>query len=88
MLIGMETQQIAVRVPTPLLIALDELVGSGMFESRAAAVRAGIESVTETARQRLIDLAVVEGYRRQPATELEDSAALAALRRSILQEPW
>lgn len=84
----MSTEQIAVRVPTDLLALLDDLVGDGVFKSRAAAVRAGIEAVAEAERRRLIDRAVVEGYRRQPPTEFEDSAALDALRRTISQEPW
>ena len=84
----MATEQIAVRIPTSLLEELDELVGGGVFESRAAAVRAGIESVTEAERQRLIDSAVVDGYRRQPPTDIEDDAALDALRRTIAQESW
>jgi Arc/MetJ-type ribon-helix-helix transcriptional regulator len=84
----MSTEQIAVRVSADLLARLDDLVGDGVFKSRAAAVRAGIEAVTEAERRRLIDRAVVEGYRRRPPTELEDSAALDALRRTIQQEPW
>ncbi len=81
-------EQIAVRVPVLLLAELDELVAAGIYGSRAAAVRAGIQAVTEAERQRLIDRAVVEGYKRQPPTESEDDLALAALRRSILEEPW
>lgn len=88
MLNDMATEQIAVRVPTPLLSVLDDLVDRGVYESRAAAVRAGIEAVAENERQRSIDRAVVEGYRRQPPTVIEDTAALSALRRSIAEEPW
>lgn len=88
MIIGMSTEQIAVRVPTDLLAMLDDLVSDGVFKSRAAAVRAGIEAVTDAERRRLIDRTVIEGYRRQPPTELDDNAALDALRRTIQQEPW
>ncbi len=84
----MSTTQIAVRLPTDLLASLDELVISGIFESRAAAMRAGVELVTaEHARQK-IDQAIVDGYRRIPPTTDELQAARASLRDSILEEPW
>ena len=82
------TEQIAVRLPEPLLSDLDELVESGVYESRAAAVRAGIEAITKLELQRRTDRAVVDGYTRQPPTETEEHAALASLREAILDEPW
>ena len=88
MLTGMASEQIAIRVPATLLAAVDELVARGTFDSRAAAVRAGIEAVTEAEQQRSIDQAVVEGYRRKPPTELETEFARTSLRRSIREEPW
>lgn len=82
------TEQIAVRLPEPLLSDLDELVESGAYESRAAAVRAGIEAIMKLERQRLTDRAVIDGYTRQPPTETEEHAALASMREAILDEPW
>lgn len=84
----MPTEQIAVRLPEDLLAQLDELVDQGVYESRAAAVRAGIEVVAELARQRRTDRAVIEGYRRTPPTKLEKAAAIASLRDAIVEEPW
>ena len=84
----MATEQIAVRLPETLLSDLDELVTSGAYESRAAAVRAGIETVARIERQRRTDRAVVDGYERTPPTAREDSAASASLREAILEEPW
>ena len=84
----MATEQIAVRLPEPLLADLDDLVTSGAFKSRAAAVRAGIEAITKLEHQRQTDRAVVDGYALQPPTEGEDHAALASLREAILEEPW
>jgi Arc/MetJ-type ribon-helix-helix transcriptional regulator len=82
------TEQIAVRLPEELLSELDELVSRGIYVSRAAAVRAGIETVMELDRRRLTDRAVIEGYRRTPPTEAEREAAIASLRDAILEEPW
>jgi len=82
------TEQIAVRLPEPLLSGLDDLVTSGAYKSRAAAVRAGIEAIMKLERQRQTDRAVVDGYTLHPPTESEDRAALASLREAILDEPW
>jgi Arc/MetJ-type ribon-helix-helix transcriptional regulator len=84
----MTTEQIAVRLPDELLTALDGLVSRGVYESRAAAVRAGIEAVVELDRRRLTDVAMVEGYRRIPPTTGEREAAIESLREAILEEPW
>jgi Arc/MetJ-type ribon-helix-helix transcriptional regulator len=82
------TEQIAVRLPEELLAVLDDLVDRGVYESRAAAVRAGIEAVLELDRRRLTDRAIVDGYRRLPPTTSERAAAIASLRDAIAEEPW
>ena len=84
----MATEQIAVRLPEELLRVLDDLVARGVYESRAAAVRAGIEAVLELDRRRLTDQAIVDGYRRVAPTEAEREAAISSLRGAILEEPW
>jgi Arc/MetJ-type ribon-helix-helix transcriptional regulator len=84
----MGTQQIAVRLPDELLSELDALVDRGVYNSRAAAVRAGLEAVMDQERRRATDRAVVEGYRRSPPTTAEDASAIASLRDAILEEPW
>ena len=84
----MATEQIAVRLPKEQLDVLDDLVARGVYESRAAAVRAGIDAVLDIDRRRLIDIALIDGYRRVPPTKAEDLAALASLRDSIEEEPW
>ncbi|HEX6239106.1 MAG TPA: ribbon-helix-helix domain-containing protein [Acidimicrobiales bacterium] len=84
----MPPEQIAVRLPEDLMRELDELVGRGVYESRAAAVRAGIEAVVDLEHRRVTDRAVVEGYRRSPQTRGERVAALASLRDAIVEEPW
>jgi len=88
MILGMASEQIAVRLPQQLLSDLDQLVADGRYESRAAAVRAGVEAVTELERRRQIDRAIVDGYRRIPPTPSEDAAALTSLRDAIAEEPW
>lgn len=82
------TEQIAVRLSEELLHELDALVAHGAYESRAAAVRAGIAAVAALERRRQTDRAIVAGYRRTPPTAGEQDAALASLRDAIVQEPW
>lgn len=84
----MATEQIAVRLPEELLNRLDDLVANGVYGSRAAAVRAGIEVITDLERRRRTDQAVIDGYRRVPLSAAEQDAAAASLREAIAEEPW
>jgi Arc/MetJ-type ribon-helix-helix transcriptional regulator len=84
----MVTEQIAIRLPEELLDQVDQLVDEGVYESRAAAVRAGLEIVAELARRRALDDAIVRGYERLPPTRSERASALASLREAIAEEPW
>jgi Arc/MetJ-type ribon-helix-helix transcriptional regulator len=59
--------QIAVRIDQDLADRLDALVADGRFDTKADAIRAGIEALLEHERQRRLDDAIVEGYRRIPA---------------------
>jgi Arc/MetJ-type ribon-helix-helix transcriptional regulator len=88
MLLGMATEQIAVRVPEELLDRVDQLVDDGVYDSRAAAVRAALELLAELARRHALDDAIVQGYERFPATPNERASALASLRDAIAEEPW
>jgi Arc/MetJ-type ribon-helix-helix transcriptional regulator len=82
------THQIAIRLPYELLDELDELVANGVYESRAAAVRAGVEAITALEHRRRTDRAIVAGYQRTPPTAIEYDAAVASLRDAIVEEPW
>lgn len=82
------TIQIAIRVPDELVARLDELVAAGSYESRAAAVRAGIEVLMALDRRRTTDNAIVEGYLRMPSSSAEKHSALASLRDAIAEESW
>lgn len=84
----MATEQIAVRLSDELLAELDGLIEQGRYPSRAAAVRAGVEALTELERQRATDAAVVAGYRQRPPSASDRTAAIASLREAIDEEPW
>lgn len=80
--------EIAVRLPEPLLNDVDALVTSGSFSSRGEAVQAGLEALTKLEAARRIDSAIVAGYTDMPQSETDEKIATAALRASILEEPW
>ncbi|MHB1717513.1 MAG: hypothetical protein ACYCV5_09350 [Acidimicrobiales bacterium] len=71
------TEQIAVRLPRVLL---DALVTGGIYDSRAAAVRAGVEAITALERGQQTDRAIVAGYRHTPPTSREHGSATASRR--------
>lgn len=88
MLTGMTTVQIAVRIPADLLAAVDALIGDGIAENRADLVRGALERFVEESERIRIDQAITDGYQRIPVTADEEATAMAALRKSIAEEPW
>jgi Arc/MetJ-type ribon-helix-helix transcriptional regulator len=88
MMNGMTSVQIAVRIPADLLEAVDSLVGSGVAANRADLVRGALERYVQEIEGVRIDQAIIDGYQRIPGTADEEATALAALRRSIAEEPW
>jgi Arc/MetJ-type ribon-helix-helix transcriptional regulator len=88
MINGMTSVQIAIRIPAHLLEAVDSLVGSGVAANRADLVRGALERYVQEIEGVRIDQAIIDGYQRIPGTADEEATALAALRRSIAEEPW
>ncbi|MGZ8612092.1 MAG: ribbon-helix-helix domain-containing protein [Actinomycetota bacterium] len=82
------SEQIAVRIPDALAESLEELVGSGRFETKADAVRTALEALIDAERRRRIGEVVADGYRRIPQEDDEVRAATRAAIRSIHEEPW
>ena len=82
------SEQIAIRIPSELASALDRLVGSGRFRTKADAVRAALEELVEEERRRDVGKQIAEGYRRIPQDDDEVAAATESALRSIHEEPW
>jgi len=75
MLIGMHkgargSTQIAVRLPAKQLAELDEAIARGRFESRAEALRAGLEMLLSSLRE----LQIAEEYRGAYEAEPQEAA--------------
>lgn len=80
--------QLVTRIPDSVAEAVDDLVRSGVFASRSAAVRAGLEAVVEQERRDGIGRAIVEGYRRIPQEQDDLTWPDAATSAMIAEESW
>jgi Arc/MetJ-type ribon-helix-helix transcriptional regulator len=64
--------QVAVRLGEELLEHIDAMVDTGRFETRADAIRAGIEELVDRERRREIGEAIVRGYWEHPQADDAD----------------
>lgn len=80
--------QIAIRIPEALAAALESLVATGRFETKADAVRAALEALVDAERRADVGRRIVEGYQRLPQDDAEVAVAHHAATRSIEEEPW
>jgi Arc/MetJ-type ribon-helix-helix transcriptional regulator len=87
MLIGMQTVQIAVRIPDSLLARLDRTIPS-RFASRAEAVRAGLESVLNSESLAEREKLHRDAWEKNPASPESDRQMHADARALIAEEPW
>jgi Arc/MetJ-type ribon-helix-helix transcriptional regulator len=78
--------QIAVRIPDEHLDRIDAAVAAGRYESRAAAVRAGIEQLVREERDREIAERYRRGYAEHPQEEWVGRAGLAAGAEAVRRE--
>ena len=82
------SEQIAVRMPDELARAVEALVTTGRYPTKADAVRAAVEALVEREHRRDIGERIADGYRRSPQGDSDVEAARAAAIRSIRDEPW
>jgi Arc/MetJ-type ribon-helix-helix transcriptional regulator len=72
------SEQIAVRIPSELAEALEELVETGRFETKADAVRTALETLVEADRRQRLGELIAEGYRRVPQADADLEGLSAA----------
>lgn len=78
--------QLVTRIDADLVAAVDDLVATGVVESRSDAVRIGLVRLVDAERRRRIGQAIVDGYRRVP--QGDDAWADALTREMVGEEPW
>jgi metal-responsive CopG/Arc/MetJ family transcriptional regulator len=87
MLAGMQTTQIAVRIPDDLLAELDRTIPS-RFASRAEAVRAGLESVLNSESLAEREEQHRKAWIEHPVSAGADRQMVLDARALIAEEPW
>jgi Arc/MetJ-type ribon-helix-helix transcriptional regulator len=79
---------ITVRLSDDRAQRLDDLVSTGAYATRAAAMTAALDGLLERAEKARIDAAIVSGYKRHPQSDDDLAYAEASARDSIREEPW
>jgi Arc/MetJ-type ribon-helix-helix transcriptional regulator len=78
--------QIPLRIPEQDLRRLDEAIARGRFTNRSSALRAALELLLRTEREREIDDAYRTGYSAHPQEEWVGDAGLAAFAAFVAAE--
>jgi Arc/MetJ-type ribon-helix-helix transcriptional regulator len=82
------SEQIAVRIPNDMAASLEDLVGRGVYETKADAIRSALERLLDAERRRRVGELIADGYRAVPQDDGDVQAATRAAIRSINEEPW
>jgi Arc/MetJ-type ribon-helix-helix transcriptional regulator len=62
--------QLVARLDDGLMAEVDRLVADGVVANRSEAVRLGLERLVDQKQRQRVGAAIVDGYRRQPQTDL------------------
>jgi Arc/MetJ-type ribon-helix-helix transcriptional regulator len=82
------SKMITVRLSSDRAQRLDDLVASGTYATRAAALTAALDGLLERMEKARVDEAIVAGYRRRPPSGGDEAYAEASTLDSIREEPW
>lgn len=82
------TRQVPTRFADHELAVLDELVQSGVADSRSEAIRLAVAQLAAAQRRRSVGQSIAEAYRERPQTREEDELALANALAMTAAEPW
>lgn len=80
--------QLVTKVDDATAAAIDALVVAGVFESRSAVVRSGLETLLDREARAAVGAEILRGYDAVPETEAELAQAEAMSRAMIEEEPW
>jgi Arc/MetJ-type ribon-helix-helix transcriptional regulator len=70
------------------LALIDELVRSGVGDSRSAVIRQGVHHLADSVRRALIGEAIARSYRENPQSADDDDLAMASAVAMTEAEPW
>ena len=86
-LIGMTTP-VPTRFTDDELALIDELVDSGIADSRSAVIRRGVHYLAESVRRARVGASIASSYREQPQAPEDDELAMASAIAMTEAEPW
>jgi Arc/MetJ-type ribon-helix-helix transcriptional regulator len=82
------TTPVPTRFTDDELALIDELVASGIADSRSAVIRRGVHHLAESVRRARVGASIAASYRQQPQTPEEDGLAMASAIAMTEAEPW
>ena len=82
------TTPVPTRFTDDELALIDELVDSGIAESRSAVIRRGVHDLAESVRRARVGASTAASYRDQPQTPEDDALAMASATAMTESEPW
>jgi Arc/MetJ-type ribon-helix-helix transcriptional regulator len=80
--------QLVTRIDDDLAAALDQLVASGLIETRSDGVRRALVEMIDRVRREEIGRQIADGYQRIPQTDDDVGWSDAATVAMIEAEPW
>jgi Arc/MetJ-type ribon-helix-helix transcriptional regulator len=82
------TTPVPTRFTDDELALIDELVDSGVAESRSAVIRRGVHHLAESMRRARVGASIAASYRDQPQAPEDDELAMASAMAMTEAEPW
>lgn len=82
------TTPVPTRFTDEELAMIDELVSSGVAETRSAVIRRGVHVLAESVRRAQVGAAMAESYRKLPQSPEDDELAMANAIALTEAEPW
>lgn len=70
------------------LALIDELVRSGVGDSRSAVIREGVHRLADSVRRAQIGEVIARSYRENPQSAHDDDLAMASALAMTEAEPW
>lgn len=82
------TTPVPTRFTDDEIALIDELVASGVADSRSAVIRRGVHHLAESVRRARVGAAIAASYRAQPQAPEDDDLAMASAIAMTEAEPW
>lgn len=82
------TTPVPTRFTDDELTLIDELVESGVADSRSAVIRRGVHHLADSVNRMRVGASIAASYTQQPQTPEDDELAMASAIAMTEAEPW